>query len=285
MKRSNHSTIILCAVSFCTTSAFGQIKDSCDRWHAWVGIGGQQPQYIYVMQYDTLRRFIESCAKTDPSPHDAFTGLNFAVSGYAPDDTTRYERYRNWLISVLYLNTTDPFYFCACLESIAETYQYYPKYSKTAGLAVYKYLLSIPACNTTGLQYQFTTDSIYDQNKGYGTEYPPLDSIGLGFLLHKAGIPTVSGIGMQYLASFTTRPNPFTVETSLNFTLNRMAYTQLAIYDVLGRLIWGDGRGSSLEAGEHTVHIDGKDLPSGMLYARISTGFGEVQTVKLVHEK
>jgi hypothetical protein len=64
-----------------------------------------------------------------------------------------------------------------------------------------------------------------------------------------------------------------------------MAYIQLAIYDVIGRLVWGDGRGSSLEAGEHTVHIDGTKLLSGTLYARISTGFGEVRTVKLVHEK
>ena len=33
------------------------------------------------------------------------------------------------------------------------------------------------------------------------------------------------------------------------------------------------------------MHIDGKNLPSGTLYARISTGFGEVKTVKLVHDK
>src|SRR5436305_1791475 len=93
-------------------------KDSCDRWHAWVGVGGQQPISVYQQQYDTLRRFIESCAKNDPSPHDAFNGLNNAVGGYAPNDTTRYDRFRAWLISVLYLNTTDPYYFCACLESI-----------------------------------------------------------------------------------------------------------------------------------------------------------------------
>jgi hypothetical protein len=94
----------------------------------------------------------------------------------------------------------------------------------------------------------------------------------------------VSERSNDYLNSLTTSPNPFTAKITLKFTLNRMAYTTIAIYDELGRLVWGDGRGSSLEAGLHTVHIDGKDLPHGTLYARISTGFGEVKTVKLVHE-
>jgi hypothetical protein len=64
-----------------------------------------------------------------------------------------------------------------------------------------------------------------------------------------------------------------------------MTYTTIAVYDVLGRLVWGDGRGSSLEAGEHSIHLDATNFPSGTLYARIATGFGEVKTVKLVHEK
>ena len=35
----------------------------------------------------------------------------------------------------------------------------------------------------------------------------------------------------------------------------------------------------------HRVYLDGNSLPSGTLYGRISTGFGEVKTVKLVHEE
>ena len=92
-------------------------------------------------------------------------------------------------------------------------------------------------------------------------------------------------LSTQYLASFTSSPNPFIKSTTLEFTLNRMAYITLAIYDELGRLVWGDGRGSSLEAGTHDIQIDGSSLPGGTLYARITTGFGEVKTVKLVHEK
>jgi hypothetical protein len=79
-------------------------------------------------------------------------------------------------------------------------------------------------------------------------------------------------------------PNPFIKETTLEFTLNRMSYVSLAVYDELGRLVWAYP-GSSLEAGMHQVHLDGSILPGGTLYARIATGFGEVKTVKLVHDK
>ncbi|MBS1904774.1 MAG: T9SS type A sorting domain-containing protein [Bacteroidetes bacterium] len=88
-----------------------------------------------------------------------------------------------------------------------------------------------------------------------------------------------------FLSSFTGSPNPFTKETELTYVLNRMTYVTVAIYDELGRMVWGDGKGRSLDAGTHTIDIDGASLPSGTLYARISTGFGEVKTVKLVHQE
>ena len=111
-----------------------------------------------------------------------------------------------------------------------------------------------------------------------------MDELGLGFLdsvnLEVQPIVVFPSIS---LINFATSSNPFQNETTLYFTLNRMSFIQLTIYDELGRLVWGDGRGSSVDAGEHTVHID-SSLPSGTLYARISTGFGEVKTLKLVHE-
>jgi hypothetical protein len=84
---------------------------------------------------------------------------------------------------------------------------------------------------------------------------------------------------------FSAFPNPSFSETTLMFTLNHTSYVTIVVYDELGRLVWGDGKGSSLEAGTHVIHLDGSALPSGTLYARIATGFGEVKTVKLVHEK
>jgi hypothetical protein len=63
-----------------------------------------------------------------------------------------------------------------------------------------------------------------------------------------------------------------------------MAYIVLTVYDDLGKVVWGNEKGTSLEAGRHTISLDGASLPRGTLYARISTGFGEVKTLKLVRQ-
>ena len=157
--------------------------------------------------------------------------------------------------------------------------------------------LPIPGSNYTYTQISFSINqqgahniysskpfgiTVYAMGPGDGYAYPGgavLETINSGVLL-----PMTSFSGTS-LVSFSSNPNPFINETSLEFTLNRMSYVTLAIYDELGRLVWGDGRGSSLEAGMHSIQIDGRSLPSGTLYARISTGFGEVKTVKLEHEK
>ncbi len=256
--------------------------DTCQRWHGWLSVKPTSQQEAR-RQYDTLRRYIASCGKNNDS-YDAFNGLSGAAQ-FMSDDPTRFDIFRNWLISVLYLNTTSPYYFCACMESIAGTYQY-GKYHPLATLAILKYIDS-NGCSSKGNRDQIVTDSSIDFQEGYDpTHLPSLDSLGLGFLLQKNGVPSESGaLPSIYLTSFASNPNPFKNEIALDFTLNRMSYVTLAIYDELGRSVWGDGRGSSLEAGRHTVHIEGRSLPSGSLYARIATGFGEVKTVKLVHEK
>ncbi len=241
---------------------------------------------FYRAQYDSLRYYIQSCIANDNYyPDYIFTNIDNAVQ-LMSKDTTRYDTYRAWLISVLYLNTTNPAYFCSCLGSIGNTYQY-GKYRGIGYLAVENYFKKYQPCgwdSATEAQYQKdSTDAVR-----YGddpTHLPPLDSLGLGFLL-KNSVATSPGILPSiYLASFTSSPNPFKKETTLEFTLNRMAYVQVAVYDELGKLVWGNGRGSSLEAGTHQIHLDGSAFPSGVFYARISTGFGEVKTVKLVHEK
>ncbi|MDP4220190.1 MAG: hypothetical protein Q8916_14040 [Bacteroidota bacterium] len=146
------------------------------------------------------------------------------------------------------------------------------------------YLRTTP-CDDPGLEREFTKDSTYYFSKGYDPSHLPcLDSLGLGFLVKSDVKSPVSQLSSQYLASFTSSPNPFVKETTLQFALTRMTYITIVVYDELGRLVWGDGKGSSFEAGTHTVTLDGKNLPHGTLYARISTGFGEVRTVKLLHE-
>ena len=261
------------------------VLDSCMRLFGWSSYQPQNSQE-YKEQYDSLRAYIQSCAAKDNSSWQVFSTMNGAVQAYS-NDTSRFDTYRDWLISVLYLNKTNPEYFCAVVGAIASTFQY-GKYTPLGYLAVMNYLRQFhsPTCWGSVDESNYVKDSAYDSQHGHDASHlPPLDSLGLGFLL-KATVTSQTPLpSSHYLASFTSSPNPFIGEASLEFTLNRMSYVTLAIYDELGRLVWGDGKGSSLEAGMHSIQIDGSKLPSGTLYARISTGFGEVKTVKLVHEK
>lgn len=284
--------IVLSILLFHPTIIFSQ-PDSCVKLRTWLGINPQS-QELYKKQYDTLRRYVESCAVLDNDwSYTAFNQISADVSYYTQDDTNRFNVYRDWLLSVVFLNTVNPYYYCACVEAMIATYQYGPYSYTNAPLAVMKFLLENHNCASPGLQetYDQTIKSRHESwiSKGdttipEDTTIPSLDQIGLGALLNHSGASPSTTPSQIYLASFTSSPNPFKEEMHLRFHLNRMAYTTIGIYDLLGHQVWGDGKGRSLEAGDHEILIDGKSLPEGSLYARISTGFGEVKTVKLVHE-
>jgi hypothetical protein len=260
-----------------------ETEDTCSRLKLWEKKDPQPGDATLAnMQYDSLRAYIEHCAAEDNS-FWAFTHLNGAVQ-LRNNDTTRFEEYRTWLISVLFLNKTNPSYFCSCIGSIAGTYQF-GKYHPLGYLSVLNYLRhNHHECWNSASEQEFILDSTMDSQMGYDvTHLPPLDSMGLGFLLESA-VPVQDAHLSDYIASFTTSPNPFKEETHLRFHLNRMTYITIGIYDLLGHQVWGDGKGHSLEAGDHEVIIDGTLLPKGSLYARMETGFGEVKTVKLVKE-
>ncbi|MDP4218972.1 MAG: T9SS type A sorting domain-containing protein [Bacteroidota bacterium] len=202
------------------------------------------------------------------------------------NDTSRFDHYRAWLILALDLNRSCEDYFCAVVGAIASTYQY-GRYVPLAHLAVLNYLRhEHPNCWGSGGDKEYAADSAADafvNIDGYTVKnLPPLDSIGLGFLLDKSKAPHPRGSFES--ASLTSSPNPFTNDLTLTFTLSQVDHVQLAIYDILGHVVWQDAKGSPLEIGTHSISIDGKNLPHGTLYARFSTSFGEVETVKLIHE-
>ncbi|MEP7233933.1 MAG: hypothetical protein ABI778_01435 [Ignavibacteriota bacterium] len=139
----------------------------------------------------------------------------------------------------------------------------------------------------------YASDSANALHSGHDPDHlPTLDSLGLDLLL-KAGVTSsISLLPSHCLGSFSASKNPFRNEMKLRFTLTRMAYITIDIFDELGKSYYGSAEGSPwrgtgrpFETGDHELVIDGGSLPSGTLYARISTGFGEVKTVKLVHEK
>jgi hypothetical protein len=269
--------------------------DTCAHLKEWETANPQPGDWLVAKeQYDTLRLYIERCAN-DNQAYFAFLHIGGAVQLYS-SDTNRFDLYRDWLISVLYLNTTDPVYFCACMYSIAGTYQFGKYNLPNARLAILIYLRNNPNCAGPGLDYdiQGIIDDRHHEwlirhqagdNSAEDTTLPSLDQIGLGFLLKNSAPSPTAPLSSIYLASFTSSPNPFTAETKLRFALNRMSYVSIEVYDLLGNKVYGNASGRTYEAGSYEIALDGKTLPHGTLYARISTGFGEVKTVKLVHER
>ncbi len=297
MKGQINFFIACCAVFFCAGSCYGgpltvqssdDLQDTCEELYQWMYYGFTPPDFADAKkQYDSLKHYIDLCYSSDKA-WTVFDKLSGDVDMlYSSIDSNIKADYRNWLISVIFLNPSD-LYFCNCLNNLIHAYEphghgEYGRF-RNHGLAIIKYAAENGRCDSGNNMFEYNQAIADLKHYGQDTTYPPLDSIGLGFLLHHSSVSSPIVPDQMFLAEVTSHPNPFVKEVSLGFTLNRMAYTTISIFDDLGRLVWGDGRGSSLEAGKHTVHIDGKDLPHGTLYARISTGFGEVKTVKLIHD-
>jgi hypothetical protein len=102
----------------CAASAFGQGYDTCTQLKYWEHKSSSYTDTaFYHKQYDSVRLYVELCAARDNESPWAFSYLDNAVQ-LMSNDTSRYDIYRVWLISVLYLNKTIPEYFCDCLSFV-----------------------------------------------------------------------------------------------------------------------------------------------------------------------
>lgn len=65
-------------------------------------------------------------------------------------------------------------------------------------------------------------------------------------------------------------PNPFNPTTSITYTIPQAVHVTLEVYDVLGREVISlvDG---FMEAGRHTVEVDGSMLASGVYFYKLGT--------------
>jgi hypothetical protein len=302
-----HSIYIVAILLFFGSEAFGQGSvDTCnylyDRGHRLLEDGLVSS---YLKSNDTLRLFIERCATSttaaDGSP--AYTEFGDISADVSQMDTSngRWLDYRSWLKKVLYLNV-DTNYYCSDVEEMFTTFQYYDPekgIDYNSIVSIVDYLLATNRCPVyTNLflqrraaarkdQIRIWRDTVTDSLKTpIDTSEQNIDSIGFSILRgpqHNLVLPSMP-YSQTIIASLTSTLNPFKTETTLEFVLNRMAYITADVYDVLGHKVWGSDRGGTMDAGAHQMRIDGAGMSSGIYYSRISTGFGEVKTVKLVKE-
>ncbi len=74
-------------------------------------------------------------------------------------------------------------------------------------------------------------------------------------------------------------PNPFNASTALTFRLDTAGPVNLSIYDLLGQRVTSLVNGH-MEAGAHSVTWHANELPTGVYFARLTSG-GENRTVKM----
>jgi len=212
----------------------------------------------------------------------------------------RWIEYREWIKSVLYLNTTDPEYYCAAVDAILSTFNYIdPKrgHDINGALAVAKFIMDSHKCeddnedlgkryaNSRLQQYKLWQDTVKNpQLTPYDTTLPTLEELGLEILRGpEMAVKFTPNRSKTILGDLTVTNNPFDRITTLNLTLNQQAYIRFEVFDELGRIVIGDGSGSVLDRGKHQFIVDGGKLNQGLYYARISTLNGEVKTLKLRH--
>ena len=100
------------------------------------------------------------------------------------------------------------------------------------------------------------------------------------------GAPTSTGEETPVIPNkfelYQNYPNPFNPVTKISFDLPQAEFTELAIYDVTGRLVQMLESGK-LTPGKYTVPFDGSNYSSGLYFYRLTAGnFASTQKMILV---
>ncbi len=281
-----------------TLSVDSNSYTNCDslRFKIWNYQGAHNWQALY----DTTMKFIDSCYN-DPWAPAMFQEISAAEQSLEPNDTGLWLQYQLWLESVLYLNTTNPDYFCQCVENMVvgnpsdDTSELLAWKGMNKGLAVLRWLIQNTTCDTPRLLNMFYgarasqySDWLNDTTVPLDTTIPSLASLGLGLdtLLAKHLLyeQVSESAPPEVITNAFASPNPVNTGTEISFTMSKEAYVKIQLYDVLGHSLSGAGFEGLFQPGNKEVPISLQGLPSGTYYARIVTAYGEVQTVKLVKE-
>jgi hypothetical protein len=275
------------------------IQQECSRLY-YVGKDysySNQSGYL-KMGYDTLRHFIEDCA-TYPNVADgapawgAFSRIDACVA-LMDTSNIRWLEYREWLKRVLYLSS-DSMYYCSDVTSMLRTFSYVlpgrgPDYNGL--IAVFDYLIQSKRCPDQ-IDYLLGQRAYYrdyqyeiwlsDTTKQFDTAAVSIDSIGFS-ILKGPQFGAVKNHPFQNagIGEIRAKKNPFTNETTLETTISDAMMLRLEVFDVLGKQLYAENEFFS--SGDVKWKLDGKLLPKGSLYARVSTIGGAVKTIKLVKD-
>jgi hypothetical protein len=255
----------------------------------------------YQMAYDTLMAYVDTCYN-DALSYEAFNTMSGSVDFLSVNNPNLWVQYRMWLESVLYLNTTNPEYFCQCVEAIAGTWSSPSDTTPALGslatnksLAVLAWLMKNTSCDTPYLWQQYEGGrngqvqqwQLYNEDYPLDTTLPSLASLGLDTLLERHLLEIVPNQPVSIILNATASPNPVTTGTIITFGISQEAYVKINLFDILGNGVAGSG-GVGYEGlfapGNHEVPLPLQGLPSGTYFARILTAYGNVATVKLVKE-
>ncbi|MBI9037815.1 MAG: T9SS type A sorting domain-containing protein [Bacteroidales bacterium] len=97
----------------------------------------------------------------------------------------------------------------------------------------------------------------------------------MGFESYKSiQFKTESGVGIEYLIdteSLNIFPNPFSKTTEVDFNLSEQQDVSLCVFNIIGEIVYKSDEGK-IEAGNHKIKINRKNLIAGVYFLRISIG-------------
>lgn len=262
-----------------------QIDTDCQSLRGWT-FDKPSSAVDAAVQYDSLRLYVEHCTPIDTETWRAFNPMTNDVTLMSPRSDSLFVLYRRWLISVFFLNTTQPLYRCQIIGAFQSSFHFgyngYP--ADICALTVFNFARTYSVCRISAYaDTVFSKDSLYSVQLGHDPSHlPPLDSLGLGFLNDLLLTPRSTGNSSTDLfSSVRVSPNPFQEETHIELTLSRSAKVRLEVFDVLGARVY-DSDFIQYPEGSNSITLAAGRLPRGTLFARCSTAGGAVETVKLV---
>ena len=304
MARASKLSVFLMILWAGTLSAQGLpvadlVTDSSCGYLLYLGTGLSQSG-----NYDSSLKILESYIQTCAMQNTSWTAFHWVGNDMYNLDKSQshYIEYREWLKSVLYLDTGTQ-YYCSDANEIIGTLQWFNDslgWDDNGMCAIIKYIIQSNKCPDLDSilwshyvadrkgQYQHWQDTVRVDTTIYklDTTLPTLEDLGLGILRGpQNSVVSPKDFGQLSAIVLHSSENPFKSETEIWYDLKESRLIRFGIYDQLGREYTSHSLSKLQHPGRQTITIDGADLPSGIYYARVSAFDGEVRTLKIVKEE